>query len=414
MKSASKMLIDVHPRLTRPCSGDGVALIADPAVPLLITEGIPKADSAISLGLCCIAVLGVWNWRGSNAAGGKTALPDWESIALNSRPVFIVFDSDVMENRKVHYALARLKAFLESRGATVRLIYLSSGELGEKIGLDDYIAQAKATGKCDTEIRGALFSFATHELRTPAAAPFEDKKPQILIAPGRQPENIDAVERVLTANAAHLRIFQRAGEIVRVITTDRVVDSAGLRRPSGNIQLVPISTLSLLDIFERLIAFERVDRDGESKPSDCPQKLAATYLARGGGWNLPVLAGVIETPIMRPDGTILYDLGYDAATGLYFQSGEDWPAIPDAPMRAEAESALRELLEPFAEFPFVDEPARTVLVAAILTAIQRRLLESAPLFAFDAPAQRSGKSMLAESIGIPRRAWRDRTTNCAR
>jgi hypothetical protein len=45
------------------------------------------------------------------------ALPDWESIALNNREVFIVFDSDVMQKRAVHAALARLKAFLESRGA---------------------------------------------------------------------------------------------------------------------------------------------------------------------------------------------------------------------------------------------------------------------------------------------------------
>jgi putative DNA primase/helicase len=35
-----------------------------------------------------------------------------------------------------------------------------------------------------------------------------------------------------------------------------------------------------------------------------------------------------------------------------------------------------------------------------LTALQRRLLESVPLFAFDAPTQRSGKSLLAESLGI--------------
>jgi uncharacterized protein DUF3854 len=361
MKSGGLILLDVHPRLNRvPGGGSQVPLIANPAVPLFVTEGIPKADSAISIGLVCIALLGVWNWRGSNAAGGKTVLPDWESVALKGRVVLIVFDSDVMENRKVYSAQTRLKAFLESRGAIVRLIYLSSGGHGEKVGLDDFIAQAKATGKDDAEIRDALLALATSELRKPTAQPRDDKRPNILITPGRQPEIIDAAERELVANAARLRIFQRAGEIVRVIALEREVDRAGLRRPAGNVQLVAVSPLSLLEIFDRLIAWERLDRNGEPRPCDCPQKAAATYLSRIGDWNLPELAGVIEAPFMRPDGTIIHQPGYDASTGLYLQSEEDWPAIPDMPVRTNAEIALRELLEPFAQFPFVDESARSV------------------------------------------------------
>lgn len=76
-----------------------------------------KADAAVSKGLCCIALLGVWNWRGENEHGGKTILADWEHIHLKGRRVYIVFDSDVMTNPHVHSVLVRLKAFLESRGA---------------------------------------------------------------------------------------------------------------------------------------------------------------------------------------------------------------------------------------------------------------------------------------------------------
>jgi hypothetical protein len=57
----------------------------------------------------------VWNWRGTNEHGGKTALPEWEYVALNDRDVYIVFDSDVMLKPQVYDALARLKPFLESR-----------------------------------------------------------------------------------------------------------------------------------------------------------------------------------------------------------------------------------------------------------------------------------------------------------
>ena len=69
----SRMVLDVHPQTRQ--------YLGDPSVPLLITEGVRKADAALSHGLHTIALLGVWNWRGTNAAGGKTALPDWESVA---------------------------------------------------------------------------------------------------------------------------------------------------------------------------------------------------------------------------------------------------------------------------------------------------------------------------------------------
>ncbi len=114
--------------------------LADPNRPLFITEGARKADSAVSRGLCCVALLGVWNWRGTNELGGKLALADWDSVALNDRATYICFDSDVMEKEGVHLALVRLKGLLETRGARVRVIYLPCGDGGVKVGLDDYFA----------------------------------------------------------------------------------------------------------------------------------------------------------------------------------------------------------------------------------------------------------------------------------
>ncbi|HUV04776.1 MAG TPA: AAA family ATPase [Armatimonadota bacterium] len=128
----SRMALDVHLSIRKK--------IGNPKIPLFITEGVRKADAAISRGLCCIALLGVWNWRGTNADGGKVALPDWEAIALEGRLIFIAFDSDVMRKPEVQKATMRLKAFLEYRGAKVQLIHLPPGEGGAKNGLDDYLA----------------------------------------------------------------------------------------------------------------------------------------------------------------------------------------------------------------------------------------------------------------------------------
>ena len=105
---ASRMTLDVHPGVREK--------LRDPSVPLFITEGVKKGDALVSRGLCAVALIGVWNWRGTNKHGGKTALADWEYIALNNgRQVYIVFDSDVMLKPQVYAALVRLKAFLEGR-----------------------------------------------------------------------------------------------------------------------------------------------------------------------------------------------------------------------------------------------------------------------------------------------------------
>ncbi len=102
------MVLDVHPRVRK--------MLGDPKVPLLITEGVKKGDALVSRGLCALALMGVWNFRGKNEHGGLTALADWESIALNDdRPVSIVYDSDVMRKPAVYKALVRLKTFLENR-----------------------------------------------------------------------------------------------------------------------------------------------------------------------------------------------------------------------------------------------------------------------------------------------------------
>ncbi|MFN8474903.1 MAG: DUF3854 domain-containing protein [Anaerolineae bacterium] len=107
--SGTRMVLDVPPKVR--------ANLRNPATPLFITEGARKADAAVSHGFCCISLLGVWNWRGSNEDGGKLALPDWDNIALNGRQVYIAFDSDVMTKLPVRDALVRLKAFLEHRDA---------------------------------------------------------------------------------------------------------------------------------------------------------------------------------------------------------------------------------------------------------------------------------------------------------
>lgn len=158
------MVLDVPPPV-RPW-------LKDPARPLFVTEGSRKADSAASQGLCCVAVLGVWNWRGTNDHGGKAVLPDWDEIALNGRQVYICYDSDVMLKPEVHQAMARLRDVLQNRKGHVAFIYLPPGEGGSKVGLDDYLADG---GSVDELMKLAtLFERVPIQVADTAGHPYEE------------------------------------------------------------------------------------------------------------------------------------------------------------------------------------------------------------------------------------------------
>ena len=149
-------------------------LLGDPAVPLLVTEGPLKADAAASAGLACVALLGVWSWRGRNDQDGLVVLPDWEYVALNGRRVVLAFDSDVMLKAEVYGALRRLAAVLKLQGAEVAYAYLPAGQHGEKVGLDDFLAAGHTPDQ--------LWSLVTQELRSLPSA-----RPAGLDVPVRQP-----------------------------------------------------------------------------------------------------------------------------------------------------------------------------------------------------------------------------------
>ncbi len=130
--SGARMHLDVPPAVRKD--------LRDPRRSLVITEGVRKADSAVSRGIACVALLGVWNWKGTNAYGGTTALGEWDDLHLKERNVYVCFDSDISTNKGIRDAAERLGEFLRSRKARVRYIVLPPTPDGGKQGMDDFFA----------------------------------------------------------------------------------------------------------------------------------------------------------------------------------------------------------------------------------------------------------------------------------
>jgi P4 family phage/plasmid primase-like protien len=120
--------LDVHPRNRN--------TVADPTVPLWITEGVKKADSLTSRGCCVVALDGVYNWRSTMGTLG-----DWEDVPLRGRQVIVCFDADAETNGNVLRAMHRLGRWLKSKGAIPRYLITPGMVAGTAVkGVDDYFA----------------------------------------------------------------------------------------------------------------------------------------------------------------------------------------------------------------------------------------------------------------------------------
>lgn len=133
---------------------------------------------------------------------------------------------------------------------------------------------------------------------------------------------------------------------------------------------------------------------------DPPPAICSSVISLGNQRRLKPLMGVITAPTLRADGSVLNAPGYDLETKLIYDPVEHVPDIPMFPSRGQALQAIKVLWKPFENFPFCGPVDRAVHLAALLTTAVRSSLSVAPGFAYDAPTQGSGKTLLARCVGV--------------
>lgn len=196
------------------------------------------------------------------------------------------------------------------------------------------------------------------------------------------------------AQAAHL--YQRNGHLVRMLRV-ATVDAERARATAGTPQIREVPIATLRELLTSVARFTVYDKRSESRrPTHPPDTVVAAVHARGEWPGTPPLVGLIETPILRPDGSVLETPGYDAATGYLYAPSRQFPPVPTSPTLSDAREALRALGEPWADFPVSADAERLVGLAAMLTLLARPAIRGAtPAFVFDASTRGSGKSLSA-------------------
>jgi Bifunctional DNA primase/polymerase, N-terminal len=228
-------------------------------------------------------------------------------------------------------------------------------------------------------------------------------RPIIRIVGGQLPRIINETEDALVASG--LPIFSRAGTLAEPVAETML--AAGERK-TVVAQLHAFSSDSFLKPVAEAATFQKFNaRRNDWVEIDPPLQLVRTVLANPRCWKFPRVSGVITTPTLRPDGSLLDDAGHDLETELFLLPGFKLPPIPQHPTKDQARAALATLTDLLSEFTFKGMGSqqeiklnRSVALSGILTALVRGSLPTAPMHLVRAHAPGTGKSYLVDVVAV--------------
>ncbi len=201
----------------------------------------------------------------------------------------------------------------------------------------------------------------------------------------------DTLEAIRLANDP-AEMFIRSGALVRVVEDENSTPI--------------IQNMDMNHVKERadhVADFVRVAKQGDNwiKTKVNPPEVAIKNLMARASLPFPPLEAVVESPILRPDGSICAAPGYDPKTRLYYRPapGFECPEIPEKPAREDVRSALDLINEAVGEFPYSDRASAANTLALLITMLIRPAIPGLiPLGLIDAPQAGTGKSLLAEVL----------------
>jgi putative DNA primase/helicase len=349
---------------------------------IYVPEGEKDADQLRALGLIAT----------TNAGGAAKWAPQY-SETLRGAHVVLLQDNDPAGQQHT----AQLTRALH--GVAARLQVVAFPELPAHGDVSDWLALGHTT----TELAARVA--ATPPWEPPAAAPAQepglrtDTRPVIPITPDIAAV-VDATEAALLAQPDGPRLFQQAQRLC--IITRGSLPPPWLHRPPDLPTIREASAAHLAELAARAACWTKYDKRARAWEPALPPRWALEALQGRPAWPFPPLEGIIHSPTLRPDGSVLDQPGYDAATGLYLvHSGPAFPPLPRHPTIDAARLALQQLQEVVINFPFDQPYHKAAWVSAVLSLVCRPAIRGPiPLHGITATTRASGKSLLADAVAI--------------
>jgi hypothetical protein len=354
--------------------------------PLLVVEGASDALAGSAAGL---AVVGR-----PSSTGGVEFLARLVARLPDDRVVVVVGENDAKPDGRWpgRDGATRTAAALRDRlGRPVRAALPPDGAKDLRAWL------VSRTGGPGGDWAAAGREFVARLTEAAVAAPAA--RPRVVVRPEEYRTNDEAA----AALAGVEGLYQRGDRLVRV-TTDPPPPGDTVRRPAGP-RVEPVPLPAFRELLTRVADWRRPNPRGGAgdlvSAHPPPWAVQAVY-ARGRWAGVPPLELVVPYPVLLPDGRVLAEPGYDAATGLLYRpaaaAGFDLPPAPDRDACVAAAARLADLV---GEMPFVGPAHAAAWLAAALTPPARFAFPGpAPLFLFEANTPGAGKTLLARVAGL--------------
>lgn len=155
----------------------------------------------------------------------------------------------------------------------------------------------------------------------------------------------------------------------------------------------------------RIAVWEKAQKEGKKvRQPGAPMEIVKNVLATPDP-PLPVVARIVEVPVLDRDGRIHDRPGYGANARVFYEPAAELivPKVRNVPTKQDRRRALSLLQdELLSDFPFVGEAEKAHALALALQPFVRDLIDGpTPLFLVEAPTPGTGKGLLVQAACWP-------------
>ncbi|HOX27259.1 MAG TPA: CHC2 zinc finger domain-containing protein [Candidatus Krumholzibacteria bacterium] len=292
---------------------------------------------------------------------------------LAGRDVAILPDNDEPGRRHAE----QMARSLQDVAATIKIVELP--DLPDKGDVTDWLAARHTAADLQSLIGGA-------DVWQPPAQP----RPQIMVSDRQFVDLIGETWRVLLAANDPPQLFISAGQLARLVNGEGPPRIQYLEESSG------------YGILARTADWTA--RRGRSIVDARPPKDVSRDIVVNPHPDLPVLDGILGTPVFLPSGQLLREPGYhpDARFWLHLDEQLATLEVPEHPTDQDVTDAVDLLCgELLVDFPFKAESDQAhALAALILPFVRRMFLGPTPIHLIEAPTPGSGKGLFADLVSL--------------
>ena len=349
-----------------------------------ITEGEKDADKLQSIGIVATSPT-----QGAKSPGKS----DWSVLAGKSVTVSVDNDQAGREFGKLVLDMIRDIA------AEVRVVELKDDwpDLPEKGDAADWVGHFADVEYSELRKRFQSLPDRTEEIdeivptKKTRKVVFTGGRPKIEVTLDEKSVN----DQVIAKLAKRGDIYDHSGKLAVVIDEQSPCES-----PQKAIRKLCLSNLR--ETISETCLFFQITKDSEGNEEESllriPRWCYEATITRGYWPNIRSIRGIVNSPILRADGSILQTQGYDGDSGIYADLTESFPTINEHPAPEDVQNAIAILFDVVSDFPFRDDAGRSAWLASLLTPLAREAYRgcTGPLFLFDANVRGSGKSLLGD------------------